>query len=336
MMRDLKLLLIEDSALDAELILDVLQRSGFRTTCVRVESEPALRQELASGDWEIILSDHGILALNSLRALEVVDDMDVTTPVVVVSGTIGEEATVAALHAGACDVVLKTNLSRLGPILRRELRDHQDRCHRTRLEAQLRHDAFHDELTGLPNRRLALDRAEQMLHRARRGNLAVGVLYIDLDGFKQINDTFGHAAGDELLQLLATRLRGVLRASDTAARLSGDEFVVLIEGGTDKHMSELVAQRLLRALREPYDLAAAGGRPLTVTATIGIATQVRDTADQLLRDADVALYTAKRSGRDQCAFFTPSMKMEVNGSDRRPPLQHSDTTQPETDERSVG
>src|ERR1700742_739528 len=171
MMRDLNLLRIEDSAPDAELILDILQRSGFATTHVRVESEPELRHQLTTGDWEIILSDHGILELNSLRALEVVDEMEITTPVVVVSGTIGEEATVAALHAGACDVVLKTNLSRLGPILRRELRDHQDRCHQSRLDAQLRHDAFHDELTGLPNRRLALDRAQQMLHRARRGNV---------------------------------------------------------------------------------------------------------------------------------------------------------------------
>ena len=90
MMRDLNLLMIEDSAPDAELILDILQRSGFATTHVRVESEPELRHQLTTGDWEIILSDHGILELNSLRALEVVEEMEITTPVVVVSGTIGE------------------------------------------------------------------------------------------------------------------------------------------------------------------------------------------------------------------------------------------------------
>jgi diguanylate cyclase (GGDEF)-like protein len=185
------------------------------------------------------------------------------------------------------------------------------------LYEQLSFRAQYDSLTALLNRAALYDRVDSWTRANAAKPIPMALVYLDLDGFKQINDTFGHAAGDELLQMLATRLRSVLRASDTAARLSGDEFVVLIEGGTDEHMSEVVAHRLLRALREPYDLAAAGGRPVTVTATIGIATQLRDTVDQLLHDADIALYTAKRSGRDQCAFFTPSMKMELTGSDRR-------------------
>ena len=101
-----------------------------------------------------------------------------------------------------------------------------------RRPTELRHQALHDALTGLPNRVLALDRAEQMLARARRRQLPMAALYVDIDGFKQVNDTFGHAAGDELLRIVAARLLSVTREGDTAARLGGDEFVVLVDGST--------------------------------------------------------------------------------------------------------
>ncbi len=110
---------------------------------------------------------------------------------------------------------------------------------------ELLHQWLHDALTGLPNRVLALDRAEQMLARARRQQIPVAALYLDIDGFKHVNDTFGHAAGDDLLRIVATRLGGVVREGDTAARLSGDEFVVLVEGSTLDAGPELVAERLL-------------------------------------------------------------------------------------------
>ena len=118
---------------------------------------------------------------------------------------------------------------------------------------ELRHQSLHDALTGLPNRVLALDRAEQMLARARRQQIPVAALYLDIDGFKHVNDTFGHAAGDELLRIVATRLQGVVREGDTAARLGGDEFVVLVEGSALDAGPELVAERLLEVLRQPYE-----------------------------------------------------------------------------------
>ncbi len=136
---------------------------------------------------------------------------------------------------------------------------------------QLRHQALHDALTGLPNRVLALDRAEQMLARARRQHLPVAALYVDIDGFKHVNDTFGHAAGDELLRTVGARLASVVRGGDTAARLGGDEFVVLVEGSTLDAGPELVAERLLEVLRQPYELNGRVGRPLSLTASVGIA-----------------------------------------------------------------
>jgi diguanylate cyclase (GGDEF)-like protein len=173
---------------------------------------------------------------------------------------------------------------------------------------ELRHQALHDALTGLPNRVLALDRAEQMLSRARRQHVAVAALYIDIDGFKQVNDTFGHAAGDELLRTVAGRLADVVRDGDTAARLGGDEFVVLVEGSDLDAGPELVAERIMEVLRQPYVLGADVGRQLALTASIGIAVGERGSADELLRDADLALYEAKAANRDCYVLFESEMQ----------------------------
>jgi len=173
---------------------------------------------------------------------------------------------------------------------------------------QLRHQALHDALTGLPNRVLALDRAEQMLARARRQHVPVAALYVDVDGFKHVNDTFGHAAGDELLRIVADRLASVVREGDTAARLGGDEFVVLVEGSTLDAGPELVAERLLEVLRQPYEMNGRVGRQLSLTASVGIASGLREDADELLRDADVALYEAKAAGRNRWMVFQSQMQ----------------------------
>jgi len=173
---------------------------------------------------------------------------------------------------------------------------------------ELRHQSLHDALTGLPNRVLALDRAEQMLARARRQLIPVAALYLDIDGFKHVNDTFGHAAGDDLLRIVATRLEGVIREGDTAARLSGDEFVVLIEGPALDAGPELVAERLLEVLRQPYEMDGQTGRPLSLTASIGIALGQRANAAELLSDADIALYEAKAAGKNRYMLFQSSMQ----------------------------
>jgi diguanylate cyclase (GGDEF)-like protein/PAS domain S-box-containing protein len=183
-----------------------------------------------------------------------------------------------------------------------------DLSERKALEERLRHQAFHDALTGLPNRVLVLDRAEQMLARARRNSIPVAALYVDVDGFKHVNDRFGHAAGDELLRLVAARLQSLVREGDTAARLGGDEFVVLLEGSALDAGPELVAERLLEVLRPPYEMTAVIGRDLPVTASIGVAMGELGTADELLRDADVALYRAKEAGRNRYVVFESSMQ----------------------------
>jgi diguanylate cyclase (GGDEF)-like protein len=177
-----------------------------------------------------------------------------------------------------------------------------------RLLDQIRHQALHDALTGLPNRALVLDRVEQMLARARRNFSTAHVLFIDLDGFKEINDTLGHAAGDQLLRAVAARLAAVLRRSETIGRLGGDEFVVLAEGDNRGPAPELVADRLLEVLREPFDVS---GVTVAVTASIGIAIGDRSSPGELLRDADIALYQAKAAGKNRHVVFQPEMHAAV-------------------------
>ncbi len=175
---------------------------------------------------------------------------------------------------------------------------------------ELRHQALHDFLTDLPNRALVMDRAEQMLTRARRQRVPAAVMFLDLDHFKDINDGLGHAAGDQLLKGVAARLSGALRASDTVGRLGGDEFVILVEGTSLDAGSALVAERLLDVLREPFSLRSMDGNltTRTVTASIGIAEGDRLKAEELIRDAVYALYQAKTAGRNRYVLFASQMR----------------------------
>jgi diguanylate cyclase (GGDEF)-like protein len=178
---------------------------------------------------------------------------------------------------------------------------------------EISYQALHDSLTQLPNRTLVLDRAERMLARARRDAAIVpAALYIDIDRFKSVNDTFGHAAGDRLLRTLAERLLSVVREQDTVGRLGGDEFVVLLESATRQEPPELVAERVINELRRPVKLEP-GGRALTATVSVGVAIGQRAGADELLRDADLALYAAKATGRDRAVLFQASMQNAAQG-----------------------
>jgi diguanylate cyclase (GGDEF)-like protein len=177
-----------------------------------------------------------------------------------------------------------------------------------RRDEELAFMATHDPLTGLPNRTLILDRVEQMLARGARSNTPVAALFIDLDNFKAINDTMGHGVGDELLQAVAARLKAVVRQADGLGRLGGDEFVVIAEELSLAAGPELVAERLLAALEQPFKLGADGEIVLTVTASVGIASGERITAETLLRDADLAMYSAKWDGKNRYAVFASEMQ----------------------------
>jgi diguanylate cyclase (GGDEF)-like protein len=167
----------------------------------------------------------------------------------------------------------------------------------------LRHRALHDALTGLPNRVLFQDRIAQQLAAAKRTGMIVGVLFVDLDDFKVVNDTKGHSVGDDLLVAAAERLGALVRESDTAARLGGDEFAILIGGVEDPAAVEAAAERVVVTFAEPFALATG---LVTSTVTVGVATSLDSTdTDELLRHADLALYAAKSAGKRQWRRYQP-------------------------------
>ena len=183
-------------------------------------------------------------------------------------------------------------------------------CHdvteRRALEQQLTHQAFHDALTGLANRSLFRDRLEHALTRASRTTSRFSVMFIDLDDFKDVNDSLGHAAGDQLLRKVALRLVDAVREQDTVARLGGDEFAILLESVEDERETYAVAQRIVDAAAEPISI---GASHLTVGLSVGIVTAdgSMGTAEEAMRNADLALYEAKALGKNRHAAFVPAM-----------------------------
>ena len=184
-------------------------------------------------------------------------------------------------------------------------------------EAKLQHDAMHDVLTGLPNRALFLDRLNLTLtRRLRHPDNGCGVLYMDLDNFKSVNDSLGHAAGDVLLMAIAGRLRSSLRPQDSAARLGGDEFAVLVENIVTPYDLEVVGKRILHELERPFDIF---GHTVHAGASIGaaMAGPEHTSSDLLLRDADFAMYRAKQAGRGRYEIFDKHLEVYVTSQQER-------------------
>jgi diguanylate cyclase (GGDEF)-like protein len=194
----------------------------------------------------------------------------------------------------------------------------RDVTEQRQLEEQLKHQAYHDALTGLPNRLLFAERVSHQLAAARQHGWTAGVLFVDLDDFKVVNDTMGHGVGDDLLIAAAIRLSGLIRPADAAARLGGDEFALLIGDAADSAAVEQAAERVIRAFSEPFALPAG---QVMATVTVGVAT-TGDSADtdELLRHADLALYAAKASGKRQWRRYQPVLSA---GLARRRELQRA-------------
>ncbi len=183
----------------------------------------------------------------------------------------------------------------------------RDMSAQVKAETELAYQARHDHLTGLPNRLMLADRLEASIARAARSGVMAAVIYLDLDGFKLVNDTLGHEAGDRLLQQVTDRLRACVREPETLARMGGDEFMVVLNNLADDMAALAIAERLGAELRKPF---VVDGRQLYLTASIGISMYPRDGTDvsALRRNADAAMYQAKHTGKDRAVFFSPAMR----------------------------
>jgi diguanylate cyclase (GGDEF)-like protein len=286
----LRVLLIEDSEDDAALVVRALSRGGYEVISRRVDTPEALVDALGE-PWDVTIADYTMPRFSGTAALHLIRELDADMPFIFVSGTIGEDAAVDAMRIGAHDYIMKGNLKRLLPAVERELRDAAGRRERHTAEKRLAHLAYHDPLTDLPNRVLMQDRLEQAARAAYRENTPLALLVMDLDGFKDVNDTLGHQAGDRVLQHVAGQIRATLREADTVARLGGDEFALILPF-TDANGAVLTAQKVLHALERPFVLE---GRSMAIRASIGIACfpDHGSSAPALLQRADVAMYLAK-------------------------------------------
>jgi len=305
----LRLLLIEDSDADATLVVCALTRGGYTVVYDRVDSPAALTAALTRHAWDVVVADYAMPGFTAAVAFDLVRQRDPDLPFIFVSGTTGEDAAVTAMRTGADDYIVKGNLQRLVPAVERELRDAGLRRERRRVEQRLAYMAYHDALTDLPNRTLLLDRLEQATRVATREGTTLAVLLLDLNGFKAINDTLGHHAGDRVLQYVASRVRDTVREADTVARLGGDEFAVVLPlSDLDGALS--AAQKILSEIERPCMI---DDRALSVRASLGIACfpDHGSSADTLLQKADVAMYAAKGDGIG-IAVYAPTRDRHIH------------------------
>ncbi len=294
----LRVLIVEDSEDDAILVIRELKCGGYKPVFERVDTATAMQNTLEQNTWDIIIADYAMPQFSGLIALELLNKTGLDLPFLIVSGTIGEDIAVEAMKAGAHDYIMKDNLKRLVPAIRRELREAEERRARRRAEETIHHLAFHDALTGLANRREFEHRLAELLENAKAQNTQHALLYMDLDRFKLVNDTCGHVAGDVLLQALTSLLQDRMRESDTLARLGGDEFGILLVN-CPLRQAERIAGDLLAAIRnfrfEWQEIIFEVGASIGV---IPIAMDSKDPASVLSR-ADVCCYAAKDMGRNR-------------------------------------
>ncbi len=301
-----RILLIGDDAQTGLLIGEML-RAGWSSGLIVSHASRLVdaAHELLERGASCILLDASRPGADELGALDQVRSTAPDVPIVMISGGSDAQqvvsAGVSAIAAGAQDYLVMSELSatRLTQALRFAIQ-------RKHAETQLAFQALHDPLTGLPNRALYLDRLGVALDRSRRTGATVAVLFLDVDRFKRINDTFGHAAGDRVLIGLADRLGSTLRPMDTVARFGGDEFTFLFEDLAGEREAVLITERIRHVTSLPITLET--GVETSVTVSIGIAV-VSDPAvapDLAIREADAAMYRAKELGRDRYELFDES------------------------------
>ena len=286
-----ELLAVDDSVTSLKAIRAVVEPLGAELTTA-TSGEEALRHLLHEPDIAAILLDIGLPGMDGFETAAAIRRRLKTryVPIIFVTGQDTPEHSLEAYSSGAVDYIVKP----FDPaVLRSKLQVFID-LHRLRKHtAALTHRALHDALTALPNRELFCDRLEQALARARRRTVPLAVLFVDLDGFKQVNDVHGHKAGDDVLVEAGRRLRALVRTSDTVARYGGDEFTILAEEVVDVEAAQHLGERVAEELSRPYP----GG--LQLGASVGIAfaaNPAATTPDALIRRADHAMYRSKRPG----------------------------------------
>jgi len=302
----MKLLLIEDNADDAAFLGASLRRQqAHDVEIVQAGSLAEARSAMHGDTFDVVLLDLNLPDGTGLECVDAVQAVDDKVAIVVLSGQDNEEFAVSILNKGVQDYLVKWEGQ--GRTILRSIRY---AIERKRAEVRLNFLAQFDPLTELGNRQYFHDQLQRATSRARREGSRVALFFLDIDQFKIINDTLGHHAGDQLLQEVAKRLHSQVRTGDVMARLGGDEFAILMEGVSTAVEAGTIAQKLLEIIDEPFLIE---GHQVKVTTSIGITFYPSDNNDtmRLLKNADIAMYQAKDSGRNNFKFFTERMHTEL-------------------------
>ena len=302
----IKVLLIEDNPDDQILtkrMLDKSTHSSFDITFAGGLS--AGISSIVDGTTDAILLDLDLPDSSGVETFLKLKLQAPEIPTVVLSGFGDEEDALKAVREGAQDYLLKGQID--SNLLTRSLRY---AIERKRAEEIIKKLAYHDSLTGLPSRMLFNDRFLTAMAERKRNNKKIALLMVDLDHFKDINDNFGHDAGDELLKQISARMMNTLRQTDTICRMGGDEFVLLISDVSENEMIDEVVQRVLLAIGKQFILR---GTELKISASLGVAIYPADgeTLEILIKHADIAMYETKKMGRNNYLYYHPGMNTEI-------------------------
>jgi len=292
-----KVLIVDDQEANVQLLEQLLGGAGYE--CVTSTMDPhavcALHRD---NHYDLILLDLQMPGMDGFQVMESLKEIENEGYLPVLAVTAHPAHMLRALQGGAKDFVSKPFdlaevLMRVHNMLEVRLM-HKVACNHAKMLEAL---ALNDPLTGLANRRLLSDRMSMALIHARRNKSAMAVLYLDLDGFKQINDTFGHSAGDVLLKMVAGRLVETVREEDTVARVGGDEFILALWHVSGTDYAATVASRVIEAVSQPYGIE---GNTVNITTSAGLSVYPfhGEDADTLTKSADLALYEAKRAGKN--------------------------------------
>lgn len=294
-----RVLLVEDSATDAMILDLAIQATGFCSSTKTATSMREARQLLRTEEFDVVVTDLRLPDSDGIRTVRELLWVAASVPLVVVSANDDDALAEQAIQAGAQDYLVKGQYARaaLGRIVRHSVE-------RKKTEKRLLKLAMRDQLTGLVNRVFFRERVASALAAARRSQRPFAVMYVDLDGFKGVNDSMGHDAGDALIQQAALRLQRAVREEDTVARLGGDEFAILLDDAASPQDVLRIAERCRQQLSKPFELDQQEAR---ISGSMGLAfyPEAGNSVDAMLSAADAAMYRAKREGRNGVCIFSP-------------------------------
>lgn len=284
----LRILIVEDNLDDAELIVLELEVANYQVVYKQVDTAEAMAKALDCEEWDVILTDYSMPQFNAVAALDLFKQRQLDTPFIVVSGSIGEEIAVELMKNGAHDYLLKHNLTRLAPVIERELREAKVRCERKQALEKVHCLAFYDQLTGLPNRHAFLNFLQQHIDNT----VKFAVVFIDIEQYRQIKYGFGHLKSEQLLIEVGKRLQTSLTSGDFLAKIGKDEFALILTNFDHVDEAETIATELHRQIDPPFELE---GFVIYASITIGVVDSSLgfQEPEEFLRAAEIANYNAK-------------------------------------------